>query len=54
MPKKLENPAARRINCNFSIDGRCLDQLQENAALEGLKTSRYLEHLLKQYFGIVN
>jgi hypothetical protein len=52
VPRRLNNPAARHINVNFSIDGRAKDLLDDEAGDKGIKTSQLVNLILKERYNI--
>ena len=52
VPRRLNNPAARHINVNFSIDGRAKDLLDDEAGDKGIKTSQLVNFILKERYSI--
>ena len=52
LPRRLNNPAARHINVNFSIDGRAKDLLDDEAGDRGMKTSQLVNFIFKERYNI--
>lgn len=54
MPRKLNNPAARHVNVNYSIDSRANDCLIEEAEGKQVTKSSIVNFILKKHYNITD